>query len=105
MNNSDVNTDRYNLILLDRDRHGGSVCAYIRNDLAFSERTDFNDSQLEIPWFVLLLPNAKPILIGTSNRPPKQLHFIDLFETVLISFRTDSEWYILGDFNICCKQT
>ena len=42
--------------------------------------------------------------MGTCFRPPKQNDFIDIFESVLFSLRSDSEWYILGDFNICFKQ-
>jgi hypothetical protein len=88
----------------DRDRHGGGVCAYIRSGLAFNERSDLHNTNLEISWVEILLPKTKPILIGSCYRPPKQSDFLELLENVLINVRSDIEWYLLGDFNICVKQ-
>ena len=41
--NSEIELEGYNIIRRDRDRHGGGVCTFIRNDIAFSERTDLNN--------------------------------------------------------------
>lgn len=97
----EVKLDGYNVIRRDRDRQGGGVCLYIHEDLAFSERRDLEKDNIEAVWADILLPKTKPILVGSCYRPPKQNDFITLFESVLASFRSDTEWFILGDLNIC----
>ena len=54
----------------DRDRHGGGVCCYVRNDIAFTARPDLNILNDEIVFIELLLPKTKPIIVGTMYRPP-----------------------------------
>lgn len=104
INSTKVATEGYNLIRHDRDRQGGGVCAYIRNDIAFKERFDLDNASLEWLWFEVLLPKTKPIVLSACYRPPNQTNFSDLFEQVLFSLRSDSEWFILGDIIICVKQ-
>ena len=72
---SEVAIEGYNLIRCDRDRQGGGVCAYIRNDIAFKERFDLDNASLECLWFEILLPKTKPIVLGACYRPPKQTNF------------------------------
>lgn len=98
---AEIHLDGYNVIRRDRDRQGGGVCLYIHEDIAFTERKDFESDRLEAVWANLLLPKTKPIIIGSCYRPPKQNNFTEVLESVLNNFRSDSEWYILGDFNIC----
>ena len=93
----------YNILRRDRNRHGGGVCVYIRSDIAFNERWDLQNKIIETLWIDLLLPKTKPILISTCYRPPNQTHFLECFENILASIRSDVELYILGDFNICFK--
>ena len=59
----------YTVIRKDRNREGGGVCMYIRTDLAFNQRNDISDDQLEMLWIELLLPHTRPILICTCYRP------------------------------------
>ncbi len=54
----------------DRNREGGGVCTYIRNDIAFTSRDDLAHDSLETTWFELLLPKTKPIVVGSVYRPP-----------------------------------
>ncbi|XP_069941386.1 uncharacterized protein [Cherax quadricarinatus] len=100
----EVKIDGYNIKRLDRNRKGGGVCAYIRNDLAYSPRPDLNNNKLEILWFEVLLPKTKPILVGTSYRPPTQDQFLEDFSRVLSGVENNCETIILGDFNICFQQ-
>lgn len=98
---SEVHLDGFSIVRRDRDRQGGGVCLYISNDLAFTERKDLDTDKLEAVWVNLLLPKSKPILIGSCYRPRRQSVFTELLEYVLNSVRSDTEWFILGDFNIC----
>jgi len=40
------------------------VCIYIRQDIAFNARTDFNHQELEETFIDILFPKSKPILCG-----------------------------------------
>ena len=97
----EVSINDYCIIRKDRNRNGGGVCTYIRNDLASNIRTDISDHTDEFLWIELLLPKTKPIIVGTCYRPPNQSNFTDRFEESLFNLRSDSETIILGDFNIC----
>ena len=101
---NEIQIEGYNVIRKDRDRQGGGVCTYIRQDLAFSERQDLRKDNLEAVWVEILVTKTKPILICTCYRPSKQNDFLELFEMILSTLRSDSEWFILGDFNICLKE-
>ena len=58
---SELSILNYNIHRRDRNRHGGSVCLYIRSDISFNTREDLQHQDLESLWMELLLPNAKPI--------------------------------------------
>ena len=97
----EINIDGYELVRSDRNRHGGGVACYIRNDISFSVRGDFS-SEIENIFLDILLPKTKPILIGILYRPPDQSKFLDNLSTSIsqtCSFN-EQEVYILGDLNI-----
>ena len=73
---------------------------YIRSDLSFSQRSDLETAGLEVLFCDILLPKSRPIVIGTCYRPPKQYDFTEKLEESLFKIRSDSEVYLLGDFNI-----
>ena len=58
---SNIFIEDYEIIISDRDRHGGGVARYVRSDMAKTFSTDIGDIFLDI-----LLPNSKPILIRNS---------------------------------------
>ena len=101
---NEVALSGYNLIRRDRDRHGGGVAMFIRNDITFSERSDLYSEHLELCCIELLLPKTKPIIVCCCYRPPNQSDFLEYFEDVLLKLRSDVEWFFVGDFNICFKQ-
>ena len=91
----------FELVRSDRNRHGGGVACYIRNDISFSVRGDFS-SEIENIFLDILLPKTKPILIGILYRPPDQSKFLDNLSTSIsqtCNFN-EQEVYILGDLNI-----
>ena len=101
---NEIHIDGFCTLRKDRDRKGGGVCTFIRNDIAFRTRDDLAHDSLEATWFELLLPKSKPIVIGTVYRPPEQNNFVEHFEEALSKIRSDVEAIILGDFNICFKK-
>ena len=98
---SEIKIPGYKVIRHDRNREGGGVCLYIRENLAFNERPDLKHKKLETIFADILLPKTKPILIGCVYRPPKFSQFYNnLEESLMSSSSLDSqESYILGDFN------
>ena len=40
-----------------------TVCAYVRSDFAYNERTDLHRDGLESVWLELVLPKTKPIIV------------------------------------------
>ena len=92
--------DSYELVRSDRNRHGGEVVCYIRNDINFNVIGDFSS---EIETFLdIFLPKTKPILIGILYRPPDQSGFLDKLSTAIskTSCFDNQDVYILGDLNI-----
>ena len=59
----EINIDGYELARSDRNRHGGGVACYIRNDISFNGRADFS-GEIENIFLDIFLPKTKPKLIG-----------------------------------------
>ena len=95
----EINIDGYELARSDRNRHGGGVACYIRNNISFNVRGDFS-SEIENIFLDIFLPKAKPILIGILYRPPDQSRLLDKLSTAISSCFDNQELYILGDLNI-----
>ena len=73
----EINIDGYEVIRSDRNRHGGGLACYVRNDISFNIRSDFSD-EIDSILFDMLLPiKTKPILLGILCRPPNQFKFLD----------------------------
>ena len=76
--NLEVKINGYSIIRNDRNRNGGGVACYVRNDLCFNIKNVFSNS-LEHVFFEILLPKVKPIAIGIFHRPPNVNNFIEIF--------------------------
>ena len=98
--NAEVNINGYSIIRNDRNRNGGGVACYIRNDLCFNIKNIFSNS-IEHVFFEIFIPKVKPIAIGIFYRPPNENDFLNLFSNDFqqIDSKTN-EIYLLGDFNI-----
>ena len=67
----EINIDNYKILPCDRYRQGGGVACYVRNDLSYNNLSVF-PREVENIFFEFLLPNSKPITVGTIyRRPPK----------------------------------
>ena len=97
---SEIQIENYDLICSDRNRHGGGVACFIRNDLSYNTRS-FLPSEIENIFIEIFLPHSKPFVVGTVYHPPSQGSFTktitEHFSKINIS---DTEIYILGDSNI-----
>ena len=97
----EISITGYDILRTDRNRNGGGVLAYVRTDLSFKVREDYNFNN-EMIFFDIFLPHSKPILIGIIYRPPTDTEFVDNLDKYIEkcdSFN-DQEVYIMGDFNI-----
>ena len=105
VNDSEISINNYCLIRADRNRQGGGVCLYIRENLTFNPRIDIKTDSIETLWVEILQPKTKPILVGVAYRPPSQCDFYDIFEQTChqIDDSNKHEIIILGDFNTDMK--
>ena len=98
--NEEINIKGYNILRLDRNRHGGGVACYIRNDLTFNQINIFS-IETENIFFDILLPNSHSITIGIFYRPPNQNKFLENISNDFLKLYTEKkEVIILGDINI-----
>ena len=98
--NAEVNINGYSIIRNDRNRNGGGVACYIRNDLCFNIKNIFSNS-IEHVFFEILIPKVEPIAIGIFYRPPNENDFLNIFSNEFQQTdRKINEIYLLGDFNI-----
>ena len=91
---------RFKLIIIrcDRNRHGGGVACYIRNDWSYNILSVF-PREIERVFFEILLPNSKSITVGTIYLPTNQSNFLEVLNENMNKIDSVSnEIYILGDF-------
>ena len=60
---SEIQIDNCKILLCDRNRHGGGVACYMRNDLSYNIIFVF-PREIESVSFEILLSNSKPITVG-----------------------------------------
>ena len=72
--NTEVNINGYSIIRNERNRNGGGVACYIRNDLCFNTKNIFSNSIKHV-FFEILISKVKPMTIGIFYRPPNANHF------------------------------
>ena len=95
----DIQIDDCNILWCDRNRHRGGVACYIRNDLSYS--TSVFPHEIESVFFEILLPNSKPITVGTIYCPPNQSNFLKVLNQSMNKiYPISSKISILGNFNI-----
>ena len=84
-----ISIPNYNFVRTDRrDRHGGGVGFYVRNDIKFTIRNDLNIcSDSFESMFIEISDNHRPTLIGVIYRPPSSSSrsFIDDFSNYVLN--------------------
>ena len=100
INNEEIKIDGYNLLRSDRNRNGGGVACYIKNNIAYNRKPSLSEN-IENVTLDILLPKSKPITVGIIYRPPSQNDFVEHFHKALTKLPFQSnEIFLLGDFNI-----
>ena len=97
---SEVAIEGYDLLRKDRNRHGGGVACYVRNDICYNPKKILQDD-LENIFIDILLPKTKPITVGIVYKPPNQTGFIEKLNLICNDFDSaNAEVHILSDMNI-----
>ena len=97
---SEIQIENYDLIRSDRNRHGGGLACFIRNDLSYNTKSCL-PSEIENIFIKIFLPPSKLLVVGTIYCPPSQGSFTKSITEHFPKYYTDdTEIYILGDFNI-----
>ena len=109
LQNADHNVDinGYNFIHNHRkNKTGGGVGLYLKNDLQFKNRKDlhFSDANSTESLFIeVIKPQGKNIIVGVVYRPPDQNFntFVDDFSIIAEKISRENKLcYIMGDFNV-----
>ena len=80
----EISLDNYKILRCDRNRHGGGVACYVRNYLSYNILSVF-PSETENIFFEILLPNSKPVTVGTIYcPPPSQTNFLEVVNNNMI---------------------
>ena len=68
----------YDLITIVRLKLEGYkfVCIYIKENIVFKKRSDFNKTSLENLLIEISIKNAKPIIFGCCYRPPETSNYL-----------------------------
>ena len=99
ISDSDVEIPGYCILRCDRNRNGGGLACFVRQDLCFNLRsTTIGD--IEGMFFEILLPKTKPIFVGIIYRPPNSINFLECFNNHLDDINFDNEIFLLGDFSM-----
>lgn len=97
---SEVSIEGYNLLRCDRNRHGGGVACFIRNDICYNSHKRLSEN-VECVMFDVLFPKTKPFTVAVFYRPPDQNNFVNNISDEFTTLDFDEkEFYLLGDFNI-----
>ena len=96
----EISIDNYKILRCDRNRQCGGVACCTRNDLSYNTLSVF-PREVENIFFEILLPNSKPITVGTIYHPPNQSNFLEILNDNMNKIDSvNNEIDILGDFNI-----
>ena len=89
----------YCILRCDRNRNGGGLAYFVRQDLCFNLRsTTMGD--IEGMFLEILLPKTKPIFVGIIYRPQNSINFLECFNNHLDDINLGHEIFLLGDFSM-----
>ncbi len=107
ISNNEIHIDGFNIIRKDRNRFGGGVVLYVRQNISFSDRIDLIPGELEMVCIELSLPYNKSLLISTWYRPPNcHMNIFDYWASFLAKYdNEDKELILIGDLNCDVSKT
>ena len=99
ISNSGVEIPGYCILWCDRNRNGGGVACYVRQDLCLNLRSTII-RYIDGIFLDILLPKTKPIFVGLIYRTPNNINHLKCFNKHLKDTNLDNEIFLLGNFNI-----
>ena len=82
----EIQTDNYNILWCDRNRHGEGVACYVRNDFSYNINIlSVFSREIGRVFFEILLPNSKPIIVETIYRPYTRFFISNAFFQLSLS--------------------
>ena len=94
VSSSEMSIPGYCLERNDRNRHGGGVALYIRDNINYECLLN-HDSHINLEWIAVKVvkPKAKPLIVGTWYRPPGcGIEILNAFVTLLHHLETPRVW-------------
>ena len=88
----------YNLLRLDRTRHGGGILVYIKKCYKIVE-SKLSD-KFELIFFKLLINKTIYSFISTYKPPNVQDEYLEYLETFIYSNNLNNSTFIIGDLNL-----
>ena len=100
--NEEIQVNNYNVLRNDRNRRGGGVLIYVRDDFEYKERKDLSFNEVESVWIEVQNYENTPVIIGCMYRPPdKGPDYFDNMTDTLEKATSDGKPVILlGDLNV-----
>ena len=97
----------YNIVRKDRNRHGGGVVLYIRDNIPFSGRIDLTPKDLEMVCIGINGTYNKSILLNAWYRPQSSdMNLLDEYAEFLCKCEVENkELIVLGDLNCDVDKT
>ena len=106
VSDEEISLPEYTIVRRDRNRHGGGVAMYIRNNLTFIRRNDLETDDVECLWIELKCKQRQPVLISSIYRPPSSsVDFLDKINYIIDRASCEcKEMIVSGDFNFDVSQ-
>ena len=101
----ELNIQGFTMYRNDRNRCGGGVALYIRDNIKQKLRPDLFIPGIESLWVEISIPNGGPYLIGTMYRPPsaRKEYNEKMIENIELAASNNKEIILLGDLNFDYK--
>ena len=98
---NEISLPDYSIERKDRNRHGGGVAMYIRNNLTFVRRIDLETDDVECIWVEIKCKHRQPVLMSSIYRPPsRSVEFIGKLSDIIDRASSEcKEIIVTGDFN------
>ena len=100
IHDSEIDIPGYVFERKDRNRNGGGVAVYIKDDIQYSRRNDIENDNTESLWIEIQQVHKKSFVIGTLYRPETGVEYFDFLSEMMDSVSNENkEIFLLGDLN------
>ena len=101
INDFELNISGFSLYRNDRNRHGGGVAIYIRDEIKHKLRSDLFVVGLESVWVEITTDDGSSYLLCSMYRPPSSRndYYDMMIENIELASVSDHEIILMGDLN------